>query len=149
MKKISVLLISLCIAGCFNSEKQPSNWQPMPYHMTVDCCVDAEQVNAAIRLALIKRDWQVLDAGENMVYTHVSCFGTDADVIFYNTDRYYDIVFENVMEEDFNNHDCIYEKTDDINYVIGRYLKKASARNAKMEAKAAKKALKQKYNRTK
>ena len=78
----------------------------------------------------------------NKVYTHISCQGTEADVIFSNTDKYYDIDFENVAEADFNDHDCIYTQVNDINYVINRYLKKIIKRNAKLELKAAKRAMK-------
>ncbi len=141
MKKISVfLLVCLCVSGCNNSEKHPSNWQPQSYRVPVECCMDANQVQGAIRTALIKRDWTVLDIDDNNVFTHLSCWGTEADVIFSNTDKYYEITFRNIMESDYSDHNCIYNHVDDLNYVISRYLKKTAKRNAKLEMKAAKKA---------
>lgn len=146
MKKLATLLVvCLCVSGCMNSEKHLSDWKPTPYHVPVECCMDADQVQGAIRTALIKRDWTVFDVEDNKVYAHISCGWTDADVIFSSTDKYYDVTFENIMEEEFNDHDCLYSKTDDINYVIGRYLKKISRKNAKLEMKAASIAAKQRY----
>ena len=143
MKRIFLLLVGLCVSGCFNGEKHATDWQPIPYREPVDCCMSAEQVQGAIRTAMIKRDWHVLDIEDNRVYAYLSCYGTEADVVFSSTDKYYDITFENVKEADFNDHDCIYSKIDDLNYVINRYLRKISKRNAKAEMKAAKKAMKQ------
>ena len=146
MKKISALLIvCLGVFGCAGGEKHPSDWKPTPYRVPVDCCMTADQVQGAIRTGLIKRDWTVLDIEDNKVYTHLSCFGTEADVLFTSTDKYYTVTFENIMEEKYNNHDCVYENVDDVNYVIGRYLKKISRKNAKLEMKAAKIAAKQQY----
>ena len=96
---------------------------------------------------MIKRKWTVFDIKDNKVYAHVSCKrdGTEADVIFSYADKYYDVNFENIMEDKFSDHDCLYSETDDINYVIGRYLTKISRKNAKLEMKAANRAAKQRY----
>lgn len=146
MKKISaLLLVCLGVFGCASGEKHPSDWQPTPYRVPVDCCMTADQVQGAIRTGLMKRDWTVLDIDDGNVYTHLSCYGTDADVIFSHTDKSYTVNFANIMEEEYNNHDCIYDYVDDVNYVIGRYLKKISKRNAKLEMKAARRAAKQQY----
>ena len=101
MKKLATLLVvCLCVSGCMNSEKHPSDWKPTPYHVPVECCMETDQVQGAIRTALIKRNWTVLDVEDNKVYAHISCGWTDADVIFSSTDKYYDVTFENIMEEE-------------------------------------------------
>lgn len=140
MKKIFLLLPGfLCVSGCFNGERYPTSWSPDPYHIHVDCCVTSDQVQGAIRMALLKRKWKVLDIDSSNVYAHLSCRGTETDVVFSTTDKYYDVRFENVKEAEYNDHDCIYDHMKSLNKIIGKYVKKISIKNAKLELKAAKK----------